>query len=935
MKYRFLLFLSLQSFCLCNPISAQQGATHVELHGESVTRIFKDNRGLMWMGTSNGLICYDELGTLRFTTPDCSRPNNFVNDICQLPDGTIVVGMRNGLYRVDFPSRSCQRIYPSLTEVSSLLIVQSRAGEQLAVGCRQGLAMIDVSLADDPTMVLADRSNVTSDNNQVTALTSHAQHPDVLWFTNARGTLFSYQMGRQGLRHYAVPDSLLSSSIQDIQLVHHTLYLGTTNSGLLQFDTQTQQFSREPNSWSSIRELSLYGDTLYVCTDGGGAYTLHQGSIRPLQPRTNSVYSCYHDAQLGIYWYGYYQEGFSYSQQRTPLFSIYRFGDFTTEGLFVRSFCRRQGQVLIGTRDGFYFIDEHRNIVRHFTPQEIGGAIITDVRYFAGRYVIANYERGLFSFDPATLQLQPLALPSLYRERSCSRLVPSADGEHLYAGTRGCLLILDRNLRLVQAYDDAHSTILSSYIYDMALDPSGKLWISSVDGVCLFDPRNGRFQSDGFPAGFFNTEGNIAFNLTHDGNLMAASEKSLFYCASNLSQCREYNLISQLGLGYINFVQPLRLAGTSRYLLGTDRGLFLYDETLSQFQHFSQQSGLPSLRFPHSSCQIDDEGTLWMANARGLVYLPRERREALTAPVTGRLYMGRYRVNNDEHIINPFDRQPDHISVNWNFGADLITLYPTQLDYNPSHTDGYYIWSLDGGNPCICYDESPLTLRGLSLGRHTVSMMLPGHPETTLTVTLSVWPSWRFYLGVMALVLLLIVWWMMHCLRQRRRAYYRLVRQHHRLQLDIAASHAVESLQRQQQEQLRRTAEEKQRSKEDALRYHSQNYRELRRKVRHYMESEQPYLRSNLRLSEVAAHVGTNAATLSQMFNDYMQTNYFDFVNAYRIEHFKQLALDPQYTNYTVLAISEMCGFKRSSFFNVFKKMEGCTPSEWVRDARG
>ena len=101
--------------------------------------------------------------------------------------------------------------------------------------------------------------------------------------------------------------------------------------------------------------------------------------------------------------------------------------------------------------------------------------------------------------------------------------------------------------------------------------------------------------------------------------------------------------------------------------------------------------------------------------------------------------------------------------------------------------------------------------------------------------------------------------------------------------------------------------------------------------IENHMQKDRPYLRDNLRLSQLATVAGTNATTLSQMFNDYLHTSFFDYINRYRVEEFKKRAIMPQNSQLTLLAISEQCGFKRSSFFSVFKKMEGCTPSEWVK----
>ena len=70
------------------------------------------------------------------------------------------------------------------------------------------------------------------------------------------------------------------------------------------------------------------------------------------------------------------------------------------------------------------------------------------------------------------------------------------------------------------------------------------------------------------------------------------------------------------------------------------------------------------------------------------------------------------------------------------------------------------------------------------------------------------------------------------------------------------------------------------------------------------------------------------------MFNHYLHQNFFDFINAYRVEEFKRKAVSEKYSQYTIAAISETCGFKRSTFFATFKKFEQCTPTDWLNQHR-
>ena len=85
------------------------------------------------------------------------------------------------------------------------------------------------------------------------------------------------------------------------------------------------------------------------------------------------------------------------------------------------------------------------------------------------------------------------------------------------------------------------------------------------------------------------------------------------------------------------------------------------------------------------------------------------------------------------------------------------------------------------------------------------------------------------------------------------------------------------------------------------------------------MENDKPYTNPNLRITDLAAMVDCTPTKLSQMFNQHLRQNFFDYVNLYRVEEFKRRVASEKYSQYTVVAISETCGFKRSTFFATFK----------------
>ena len=109
----------------------------------------------------------------------------------------------------------------------------------------------------------------------------------------------------------------------------------------------------------------------------------------------------------------------------------------------------------------------------------------------------------------------------------------------------------------------------------------------------------------------------------------------------------------------------------------------------------------------------------------------------------------------------------------------------------------------------------------------------------------------------------------------------------------------------------------------------SNRFPELKDKLIQYMDSNKPYLKSDLKISELADSLTVPAYHLSQLINDEFLVNFYDFINKYRVEEAKKLLIeDPR--NYKILAIAYEVGFNSKATFNrVFKKFTDLTPSEF------
>lgn len=108
---------------------------------------------------------------------------------------------------------------------------------------------------------------------------------------------------------------------------------------------------------------------------------------------------------------------------------------------------------------------------------------------------------------------------------------------------------------------------------------------------------------------------------------------------------------------------------------------------------------------------------------------------------------------------------------------------------------------------------------------------------------------------------------------------------------------------------------------------------ELINRVITYMEEKKPYLDSELTLSKLAKDLNMSRSQLSQLINDGIGDNFYDFVNKYRVEQVKKLMVDPDVKNYNMLGLALEAGFKSKSTFNlIFKRFTGLTPTEYRKN---
>ena len=114
--------------------------------------------------------------------------------------------------------------------------------------------------------------------------------------------------------------------------------------------------------------------------------------------------------------------------------------------------------------------------------------------------------------------------------------------------------------------------------------------------------------------------------------------------------------------------------------------------------------------------------------------------------------------------------------------------------------------------------------------------------------------------------------------------------------------------------------------------FNDSEIKEYKSILENFIKKNKPFLNPNLSLKELGGSIDLHPNKLSWLLNTEFNKNFNDFINYFRLNHFKTIALDPKNSHLTILGLAYDSGFNSKSVFNTFfKKTEGITPSKWVQ----
>ncbi len=746
-----LYYLLLVFILLIPDAGAQQDNSNIKFDNISIKDglsqsspncIFQDSRGLLWIGTEDGLNKYDGF-SFEVYKPEqndqfsISHPR--ILSICEDSESNLWIGTNGGgLNKYDRKSDRFVHYLPGKNDTAflagSIVYALMPTGDnRLWIGTDKGLSILDlnnyhfINIKKDPALEPLVGS----------AILSFVQDSSEVWIGTDR-CLYRYdpvKNSRESFLNEALNDQSLPGMQVTALLIdrNRDLWVGTEN-GLAQMKSGTGTFKTFGNFYGGhatandlVKALLLDKEgNIWVATYGSGLhiYNTQTGRFMNLTYDHNNPYSLSNNEVLslfmdysGIIWVG--SNGLDKYNPKKDKFVLYDYVPYASEKLIFRNihpiYEDNEGLLWIGSKtDGLHILDRRnkrysRMVHEPGNPNSLSSNKLRAIReYPQGTLWIGTENEGLNKVilnenrkpvrvkNYRSLDGNPNSLTS----DKIYAIFPDNQGK-LWIGTDKGLTIMDIATETFTQYvpDPANPhSISNNTVYCIYGDRSGNIWLATDYGMNKFDPSTGGFihyiHSNEDSSTIIHNE-ILSFMEDDKGNLWIGTYgKGLDVFNIEKKIFTHFKNISQLSTAVIYGI----LQDDAQNLwLSTNNGIIKFNPQGLEINQFSIEDGLQSNEFNGTSYFKSNSGEMFFGGQYGFnCFFPNMVVKDSVAP---RIIISAFQVSN--RLVSPGRNSPinQHINevkeIRLNFRQNNFTLYFSALHFaNPEKN--HYRYRLEG-----------------------------------------------------------------------------------------------------------------------------------------------------------------------------------------------------------------------------------------------
>ncbi|AZG71920.1 EAL domain-containing protein [Shewanella livingstonensis] len=674
------------------------------LNQNSITRLFMDSSGMLWIGTQDGLHSYNGVEFSLYLKQQGNSQaisGNFITNILQSPDGDLWVGTNNnGLNRLNLTTGQFTQFKQpqGLTDlqVTNLAVI----GDTLWVGTRSGLFI--VSLKTEKITPVSLGNNIAPNITSI----ANIDNKYIVVGTQSHGTfaIDSNTIIRLDIPINMTVNQVKSSSVYSVWLaIDNQIWrynLDTHQKELIWSNDESYGNNRNITDFEVINANQIFaigtntGLFKLDFIDGkwhSRAYKHNPQALNTIS--ANTLQSLMLD-QNGTLWIGTGYSGIDKLSLSNQYFKHFYDYQTNTPGManMIRTIFRdKQQRLWIGT-DGAglkYLVpndNQYHNINELFAnklavPAEQLSLIVHDIVQDKQGLLWFATNVGLFTLDNSNILEQVKPENEQFRADNKIRSLAFDDKDRLWIASSQGLYFISEYTNRMMAYNFGFQADFSPFKYQIIklYFSQGYLWLGTMGGVVRLsaeeqkldflsnDPDNPNSLSDNRVRDFLLADNGDFWVATHGGIDKLTIEYGAF----------KFERMDVNADDSSNTVYAILEDDKHDLWLSTNSGISRFTPSDQHFISYNKFEGLQANEFNGAAKFKEANGTLWFGGIRGLNQftpstIPTQRAE-------NKLALTKYTIGETQYPIRDLSHAP-HIFMAYE--QQLISFEIGSLNFN-------------------------------------------------------------------------------------------------------------------------------------------------------------------------------------------------------------------------------------------------------------